>query len=99
MQSETERLASPAAVPSVQIVDQDTRNARLENFGLATDIPSESFGSLQYNLSEEQLALIQENAQQYMQEHVGSPWELPVLQPAAESSKATRTGRLLLSLP
>lgn len=93
MQSETERLASPAAAPSVQI---DTRDASL---GLATDIPSESFGSLQYNLSEEQLALIQENAQQYMQEHEGSPWELPVLQPAAESSKATHTGRLLLPLP
>ena len=65
---------------------------------MATDIPSESFGSLQYNLSAEQLALIQENAQQYMQEHEDSPWEVPVLQPAAESPKAMPTGGLLLKM-
>lgn len=55
--------------------------------------PAAPFTSLQYSLSEEQMALIHENAQQYMQEHEDSPWQLPVLQPAVTSPEVVHTGQ------
>ena len=44
-----------------------------------------SLGSLQYTLSMDEMALIHENARQYMQEHGGSPSQPGVLAAHADS--------------
>lgn len=88
LQTSQSSLASPAAASDVrQAASPFSSNAdalaRREahsaaaapaaEAGARVDAPAVSLGSLQYTLSMDEMALIHENARQYMQEHAASP--------------------------